>query len=88
MNQLLNIGFDNVLFTARIVALLSPHSAPVKRLIQQAKKNNTLINAGAGRKTRAVIVMDTGEIFLAGIGVATLSQRLTGQAVIVEDKAT
>ena len=62
--QLINIGFGNIILAERIIAIISPDSAPVKRMIQESKDNGKIIDATCGRKTRAVIIMDSGHIIL------------------------
>lgn len=74
--QLINIGFGNIVVSERIVAVVSPESAPVKRMIQEAKDNNITIDATCGRKTRAVIVTDTGNLILAAIQPETIATRM------------
>ena len=59
--QLINVGFGNIVVASRIVAIVSPESAPIKRIIQDAKENKSVIDATYGRKTRAVLVMDSGQ---------------------------
>ena len=63
--KLVNIGFGNLVNTAKIVAVVSPESAPIKRIITEAKKDNLLIDATQGRKTKSVIVTDSGQIVLS-----------------------
>ena len=74
--QLVNIGFGNIVLAEKLVAIVSPDSAPIKRLVQEAKDNKTAIDATCGRKTRAVIVMDSGHIVLSALQPETLSGRL------------
>ena len=57
--QLINIGFGNMVSSARVIAIVSPESAPIKRIIQEAKDKGTLIDATYGRRTRAVLIMDS-----------------------------
>lgn len=71
----LNIGFGNVVFTSKIIAILSPDSAPMRRLRETAKEAGGLLDATQGRKTRSIIVMDTGQIVLSAMQVETLVQR-------------
>ncbi len=71
----LNIGFGNVVFTSKIIAILSPDSAPMRRLRETAKETGGLLDATQGRKTRSIIVMDTGQIVLSAMQVDTLVQR-------------
>ena len=65
--QLINIGFGNMVTANRIISIVSPESAPIKRIIQEAKDQKTAIDATYGRKTRAVIFMDSGHIVLSAI---------------------
>ena len=76
--KLLNIGFGNVVSANRVVAIVSPESAPIKRIIQEARENNILIDATYGRKTRAVIIADSGHIILSAVQPETVAGRLTG----------
>jgi len=74
--QLLNIGFNNFLNTGRVLAALSPESQPVKRMAQEAKAGGMLIDATHGRKTRAVLVLDSGHVVLSYLQTETLMERL------------
>ena len=74
--QLINIGFGNMVSSARLVAIVSPESAPIKRLIQEAKDKGTLIDATYGRRTRAVIITDSGHIILSAVQPETIASRL------------
>ncbi len=74
--KLLNLGFGNVVVASRVVAILSFSSAPMKRLKEEAKENNKLIDATQGRKTRSVIITDSNHIILSSIQPNTISQRL------------
>ena len=76
--KLLNIGFGNVVSANRVVAIVSPESAPIKRIIQEARENNILVDATYGRKTRAVIIADSGHIILSAVQPETVAGRLTG----------
>ncbi len=71
----LNIGFGNVVFTSKMIAILSPDSAPMRRLRESAKETGSLFDATQGRKTRSIIVMNTGQIVLSAMQVETLVQR-------------
>ncbi len=73
--QLINIGFGNIVSAERIVSIVSPESAPIKRLIQEAKDNKTAIDATYGRRTRAVLIMDSGHIILSAIQPETIGSR-------------
>ena len=74
--QLINVGFGNIVVASRIVAIVSPESAPIKRIIQDAKENKGVIDATYGRKTRAVLVMDSGHIILSAVQPETIASRL------------
>ena len=74
--QLLNIGFGNMVSSSRIIAIVSPDSAPIKRLVQEAKDRGTIIDATYGRRTRAVIIMDSDHIILSAIQPETVAARL------------
>ncbi|HIS46026.1 MAG TPA: DUF370 domain-containing protein [Candidatus Scybalocola faecigallinarum] len=70
-----NIGFGNIVSASRIVAMISPDSAPIKRLVQNAKDSGMAIDATQGRRTRAVLVMDDGHILLSALLPETISSR-------------
>ena len=74
--QLINIGFGNIVAANRIIAIESPESAPIKRIVQEAKEDGSAIDATYGRKTRAVIIMDSGHIVLSSVQPETVAGRL------------
>ena len=74
--KLINIGFGNMISASRLVAIVSPESAPIKRIIQDAKEKGTLIDATHGRRTRAVIVTDSDLIILTYLQSETVAARL------------
>lgn len=74
--KMINIGYGNMISAERIVSVISPESAPIKRLIQEAKDDGRAIDATYGRKTRAVIVMDSGHIVLSSLITETLASRI------------
>ena len=76
--KLLNIGFGNAVAMERIIAIISPDSAPVKRMISDAKERGILIDATYGRKTRAVVVTDSGHLILSGLQTDTITGRAEG----------
>ena len=76
MGKLINIGFGNLVCTERIVAIVSPDSAPIKRMIHDADDKGMLINATYGRKTRAVIITDSDHIILSSLQPETVAQRV------------
>ena len=73
--KLINIGFGSMLSARRILAILSPDSAPIKRVVQEAKERGMLIDASYGRKTQAVILMDTDHVILSALESQVLSER-------------
>lgn len=73
--RMINIGFGNIVSEHRVVAIVSPESAPIKRIINDARESNKLIDATYGRKTRAVIVMDSSQVVLSAIQPETIAQR-------------
>ncbi|MDR1663409.1 MAG: DUF370 domain-containing protein [Clostridiales bacterium] len=78
--KLINIGFGNRVPAGRVVALVSNESAPVKRMIQEAREKGVLIDATHGRKTRAVVVTDSGHILLSSIQPDTIANRADDSA--------
>ena len=78
--KLINIGFGSMVAAARILAVVSPDSAPVKRVIQEARDRGMLIDASYGHKTKAVILMDTDHVILSAAEPETLSARAEGKA--------
>lgn len=75
--KLINIGFGNMVSANRLVAIISPESAPIKRIIREAEDKGILVNATYGRRTRAVIVMDSGHIILSSIQPETVAHRMS-----------
>lgn len=76
--QLINVGFGNIVSANRIIAIVSPESAPVKRLIQEAKDQGRAIDATCGRKTRAVLIMDSDHVVLSAVQPETVAGRFDG----------
>ena len=74
--QLVNIGFGNIVSAERIVAIVSPESAPIKRMVQEAKDNKNAVDATYGRRTRAVLIMDSGHIILSAVQPETVGGRI------------
>ena len=74
--KFINIGFGNMVSAARIVAIASPDSAPIKRLVQDAKDDDRVIDVSCGRRTRAVIITDSDHVILSAIQTETISNRL------------
>lgn len=79
--KLINIGFGNMVAAGRLVAIVSPESAPIKRIIQDAKERGTLIDATYGRRTRAVLVMDSEHVILSSVQPETVAGRMTNEEV-------
>ena len=74
--QLVNIGFGNIVSSERIVAIVSPESAPIKRMVQEAKDKGTAIDATYGRRTRAVVITDSDHLILSALQPETVASRL------------
>ena len=72
----INIGYGNIVASGRIIAIVSPEAAPVKRLVQEAKADGKIIDATCGRKTRAVIICDSGHVVLSALMTDTILMRL------------
>ena len=80
--SLINIGFGNMAAANRIMAIISPESAPVKRIVQESRDRGQLIDATYGRKTRAVLIMVTGQIILSAVQPETISHRLLTKDIV------
>lgn len=74
--KLINIGFGNIVLANRIIAIVSPESAPIKRIIQEARDKGRLVDATYGRRTRAVIITDSEHIILSSIQPETVANRI------------
>ena len=74
--KLINIGFGNVVSANRVIAIVSPESAPIKRIIQDARDRFQLLDATYGRRTRAVVIMDSGHVVLSAVQPDTMSHRI------------
>ena len=74
--KLINIGFGNIISADRMIAIVSPDSAPIKRMVQEAKDNKTAIDATYGRRTRAVVIMDSGHLVLSAVQPETVAGRI------------
>lgn len=77
--KLVNIGFGNMVSTERIITVVSPDSAPIKRIVQEAKERGMLIDASYGRRTRAVIIMDSDHVVLSAILPVSIASRVNGK---------
>lgn len=78
--KLINIGFGNMVAAERIVAIVSPESAPIKRMIQDIRDKGLLIDASFGRSTKSVVVVDSGNIILSALTPEALAARMTNKA--------
>lgn len=77
--KLINIGFGNMINASRLIAVVNPDSAPIKRLIQECKETGRLIDATQGRRTRAVIITDSDHVILSYLQSETVANRLNGE---------
>jgi extracellular matrix regulatory protein A len=80
VNNPINIGYGNMVMSTKVVAVLSPDSAPMRRLREEAKERKMLIDATEGRKTRAIIITDSDHVILSAVQVETLMQRFAGRS--------
>ena len=78
--KLINIGFGNMVSSGRVLAIVSPESAPIKRIVQEARDRSMLIDATYGRRTRSVLIMDTDHVILSAVLPETIAARSTGRA--------
>lgn len=85
--KLINIGFGNMVSANRMITVVSPESAPIKRIIQEARDRGMLIDATYGRRTRAVIVMDSDHVILSAIQPETVAHRLDEKYEVTESLA-
>ncbi len=83
--KLVNIGFGNIVSANRIISIVSPESAPIKRIIQDARDRGSLIDATYGRRTRAVIVMDSDHVILSAVQPETVAHRLSDREETIEE---
>lgn len=83
--KLVNIGFGNMVSASRMVAIVSPESAPIKRMISEAKERGNLIDATHGRRTRAVIITDSDHIILTYLQSETVANRMTDDSIEDEE---
>ena len=88
--KLINIGFGNMVSANRLVAIVSPESAPIKRIVQDARDKGTLIDATYGRRTRAVIISDSDHVILSAVQPETIAHRfdVKDNTTIVEEEET
>lgn len=84
--KLVNIGFGNIVSANRIVAIVSPESAPIKRVISEAREKGVLVDATYGRRTRAVVITDSDHVILSAVQPETVAHRLTSKEVAVTNE--
>ena len=84
--KLVNIGFGNIVAANRIISIISPESAPIKRIIQEARDKGMIVYATYGRRTRAVVVVDSGHIILSAVQPETVANRLVAQTADSEEE--
>jgi hypothetical protein len=84
--KLINVGFGNMVSAARLIAVVTPDSAPMKRIIQEARDREKLIDATLGRRTRAVLITDSDHVILSSILPETVAARLQGGGANIEDE--
>ena len=77
--KLINIGFGNMISAGRLIAIVSPESAPIKRMVQEARDRGVLIDATYGRRTKAVLIMDNDHLVLSALQPETVASRLSGE---------
>ena len=82
--KLINVGYGNFISSSRIIAIVGPDSAPVKRMIQEAKEERRAIDATYGRRTRAVIISDSDHVILSAVQPETIAHRLESREVLAE----
>jgi regulator of extracellular matrix RemA (YlzA/DUF370 family) len=80
--ELIHVGFGNVLAVNRVIAIVAPNSAPTKRLIQKSKDENRTIDLTSGRRTKAVLIMDSGHVVLAAITPETITGRVSSSRTV------
>ena len=85
--KLINIGFSSLVAAGRVLAIMEPDSAPIKRVVQEAKERGMLIDASYGRKTKAVLLMDTDHVILSALTPDALSARWAGKEMREEENA-
>ncbi len=83
--KLLNVGFGNSVVTDRIIAIVNPSSAPIKRLKEEAKENKVLIDVTQGRRTRSIIITDSNHVILSAVQAETIAQRFVSDAYKEEE---
>ena len=85
--KLVNIGFGNIVSANRLIAIVSPESAPIKRIVQEARESGRLIDGTCGRRTRAVVITDSDHVILSAIQPETIANRLDAKQDEEQDEA-
>ena len=83
--RLINIGFGNIVSAGRVIAIVSPESAPIKRIISDARDRGTLVDATYGRRTRAVVIMDSDHVVLSAIQPETVANRMDDKSADLQE---
>lgn len=86
LTKLINIGFGNVVNSEKIVAVVSPEAAPIKRMVQKAREENTLVDATVGRRTKAVIFTSEKLVVLSALQPDTISRRFNAQETVISEE--
>lgn len=84
--KLINVGFGNIVSANRIVAIVSPESAPIKRIIQESREKGMLVDATYGRRTRAVVITDSDHVILSAVQPETVAHRLNPKSGTIIDE--
>ena len=85
-SKLVNVGFGNSIVSRRVVAIISPNAAPIKRLRDEAREDRRLIDATQGRKTRSVIITDSNHVILSAIQSETIAQRFSPDVILTREE--
>ena len=85
-HKLVNVGFGNSVVSRRVVAIISPNAAPIKRLRDEAREEGRLIDATQGRKTRSVIITDSNHVILSAIQSETIAQRFSPDTILTKEE--
>lgn len=84
--KLINVGFGNMISAGRLIAIVSPDSAPIKRMVQEARDRGVLIDATYGRRTRAVLIMDNDHLVLSALQPETVANRLGEKDLVITEE--
>jgi regulator of extracellular matrix RemA (YlzA/DUF370 family) len=80
--RMINVGFGNSIVASRIVAVVNPHSSPMKKLKDEAKRNNRLLDVTEGRRTRSIIILDSNHVVLSSVQPETITQRFVPASIV------